>query len=240
MPALPRGPAGDSVLTGSTCSPPARRGVEAGTGPAVLDCVASRRPRTRSTACGRIRIRPIGRLPGSSLPASPSGGWPASSRPSVTSWPCSALARGVRAGFEPGRDSRALERFVHRSRRGQDIAAACTSCAACWTPPGPSKGSSWRPRPGVAGYRRRPRVVLRPRQECGHPACLRPPPGRAARRPCLFPLPSAGSAGKRLNLFLRWTIAGTRLTSGHGRARHRRASSSRSTCTSSEWGSASA
>jgi uncharacterized protein (TIGR02757 family) len=108
--------------------------------------------------------------------------------------------------FDAGRDARLTERFVHRWTSGRDIAAllfilhhmleAGGSLEAFFSegddPAAPDIG------PGLESFCARARAVD-----------LRPVYGRRMTRPgahAFFPLPSAGSACKRLNLFLRWMV----------------------------------
>ena len=63
-----------------------------------------------------------------------------------------------------------------------------------------------RPRPARRGHRRRPSIVSRRRAIAFD---VRPVYGRLSKRPGVcyfFPRPSAGSACKRLNLYLRWMV----------------------------------
>jgi uncharacterized protein (TIGR02757 family) len=109
-------------------------------------------------------------------------------------------------GFEPVRDSRALARFVHRWTRGQDIAALLLILRHMLESAGSLEGfflegddpAAPDIRPGLESFCARARVVD-----------LRAVYGRRVARPgahAFFPLPSAGSACKRLNLFLRWMV----------------------------------
>jgi uncharacterized protein (TIGR02757 family) len=108
--------------------------------------------------------------------------------------------------FDAGRDSGLTERFVHRWTSGRDIAAllfilhhmleAAGSLEAFFAqgddPAAQDIG------PGLESFCARARAVD-----------LRPVYGRRTTRPgahAFFPLPSAGSACKRLNLFLRWMV----------------------------------
>jgi uncharacterized protein (TIGR02757 family) len=109
-------------------------------------------------------------------------------------------------GFEPGRDSPALERFVHRWTRGRDIAALLLVLRHMLDSAGSIEEFFLRGddpaapdiRPGLESFCARARAVD-----------LRAVYGRRVARPgahSFFPLPSAGSACKRLNLFLRWMV----------------------------------
>jgi uncharacterized protein (TIGR02757 family) len=111
----------------------------------------------------------------------------------------------VRA-FEPSRDTRLLERFVHRWTRGHDVAALLLILRHMLESAGSLEGfflqgdepASADIRPGLESFCSRARAVD-----------LRPVYGRRPDRPgahVFFPLPSAGSACKRLNLFLRWMV----------------------------------
>ena len=108
--------------------------------------------------------------------------------------------------FEPARELPRLAPFVHRWTRGRDVAAlfvilrhmldSAGSLEAFFlqgdVPAAPDI------RPGLESFCARARAVD-----------LRPVYGRPAARPGahgFFPLPSAGSACKRLNLFLRWMV----------------------------------
>jgi uncharacterized protein (TIGR02757 family) len=108
--------------------------------------------------------------------------------------------------FDAGRDASLTDAFVHRWTRGRDIAAllfilrhmleAAGSLEGFFTqgddPAAPDIG------PGLESFCRRARAVD-----------LRPVYGHRMARPgahAFFPLPSAGSACKRLNLFLRWMV----------------------------------
>ncbi len=111
-------------------------------------------------------------------------------------------------GFEPGRDSRALARFVHRWTRGQDIAALLYILRHMLDTAGSIEAVlPGRRRPGGAGHRRRASSRSAPApgtwtSGLSTAAAWPPRPGAHA----FFPLPSAGSACKRLNLFLRWMV----------------------------------
>lgn len=111
----------------------------------------------------------------------------------------------VRA-FDPARDSAALSGIVHRWTSGRDLAAvmwilrhmldAAGSIEAFFLqgddPSAPDVA------PGLEAFCRRARAVD-----------VRPVYGRLPGRPGahgFFPLPSGGSACKRLNLFLRWMV----------------------------------
>ena len=62
-----------------------------------------------------------------------------------------------------------------------------------------------RPRPARRGHRRRPRSFLDPGARLRRPSGVRPAPETSGV--CyFFPRPSAGSACKRLNLYLRWMV----------------------------------
>jgi uncharacterized protein (TIGR02757 family) len=109
-------------------------------------------------------------------------------------------------GFDPGRDSRLLSRFVHRWTRGRDIAALLLILRHMLESAGSIEGfflqgddpASPDIRPGLESFCARARAVD-----------LRPVYGRRVTRPgvyVFFPLPSAGSACKRLNLYLRWMV----------------------------------
>ena len=109
-------------------------------------------------------------------------------------------------GFDPGRDSPLLARFVHRWTRGQDIAALLFILRHMLESAGSLEGfflegddpAAPDIRPGLESFCARARAVD-----------LRPIYGRSLPRPgahAFFPPPSAGSACKRLNLFLRWMV----------------------------------
>jgi uncharacterized protein (TIGR02757 family) len=113
----------------------------------------------------------------------------------------------VRA-FDPGRDAARLAGFVHRWTRGRDIAALVVILRRMLDEAGSLEAFFLRGddpaapdiQPGLESFCARARGVD-----------LRPVYGRHAPQPrpgahAFFPLPSAGSACKRLNLFLRWMV----------------------------------
>ena len=108
--------------------------------------------------------------------------------------------------FEPGRDRQLPRGFVHRWTDGQDIAALLVVLRHMLESAGSVEGfflqgddpDATDIRPGLESFCARARAVD-----------LRAVYGRRIARPGahgFFPLPSAGSACKRLNLFLRWMI----------------------------------
>ena len=173
----------------------------------------------------------------------PSAEWRAFSLPSIAVLGRPrAVARGVRARVRPGRDSRGPWRpFVHRWTRGQRHRGVAVHPAADARhrrvaskrfflegddPAAPDIG------PGLESFCARARDVdLRPvygRRMAARPGPMLLPASVGRQR---LQAPESVSAGG-------W-CAGTGLTSVRGRACHRRASSSPSTCTSSGWGSVS-
>ena len=108
--------------------------------------------------------------------------------------------------FEPGRDVAPLATFVHRWTRGRDIAALLFILRHMLESSGSLEGfflegddpAAPDIGPGLELFCARAREVD-----------LRPIYGRRVWRPgahAFFPLPSDGSACKRLNLFLRWMV----------------------------------
>ncbi len=108
--------------------------------------------------------------------------------------------------FEPDRQSAPLAAFVHRWTRGRDIAALLVILRHMLESAGSLEGfflegddpAAPDIGPGLESFCARARAVD-----------LRPVYGGRAGRPgahAFFPLPSDGSACKRLNLFLRWMI----------------------------------
>jgi uncharacterized protein (TIGR02757 family) len=109
-------------------------------------------------------------------------------------------------GFSPSRDLHLLARFVHRWTRGRDIAALLLILRQMLESAGSLEQffiqgddpAAPDIRPGLESFCSRARAMD-----------LRPVYGRRVSRPGahgFFPLPSGGSACKRLNLFLRWMV----------------------------------
>ena len=108
--------------------------------------------------------------------------------------------------FDPGRDGAALAPLVHRWVRGRDLAALMLILQRMLRDSGsierfflagddPSASDI---APGLESFSTRALSTD-----------VRPAYGRVPKRPgvsCFFPRPSAGSACKRLNLFLRWMV----------------------------------
>ena len=209
MPALPRGPARDGVLTGERMlSRPRAAALKPALDRLSWSAPRQRRPRD-PIDCVRVYPDPADREIAGFIAAGLAFGRVASILASI-GHVLAVLGPSPAAfvrGFEPGRDSRALERFVHRWTRGQDIAALLYILRRMLDtagsieefflegddPASPDIG------PGLESFCARARNVD-----------LRPVYGRRmAARPgahAFFPLPSAGSACKRLNLFLRWMV----------------------------------
>ena len=108
--------------------------------------------------------------------------------------------------FDPAKDAAPLLPFVHRWMRGRDVAALLAILRHMLDEAGSLERSSppaTTPRsrtsgPGLESFCRRARAVDLQRG-------LRPDAARPGAH-AFFPLPSAGSACKRLNLFLRWMV----------------------------------
>lgn len=108
--------------------------------------------------------------------------------------------------FDPGRDARRLDGVVHRWIRGRDVSALLLVLRRMLDDAGSIEGfflSGDDPgapdiEPGLESFCARARDMD-----------VRPVYGRRVPRPgvhAFFPLPSAGSACKRLNLYLRWMV----------------------------------
>jgi uncharacterized protein (TIGR02757 family) len=109
-------------------------------------------------------------------------------------------------GFEPGRDAAPFLPIVHRWIRGRDIVALLMILRHMLDAAGSLEhffvegddAAAADIRPGLESFCDRARAID-----------VRPAYGRRCARPgvhAFFPLPSGGSACKRLNLFLRWMV----------------------------------
>lgn len=109
-------------------------------------------------------------------------------------------------GFDPGRHGSALDPIVHRWTRGRDLVALL------WTLRAMLEASGTLERFFLEGHDPGAQDVggsLESFSTRARAVDLRPAYGRVPRRPgvrSFFPLPSGGSACKRLNLFLRWMV----------------------------------